>query len=220
LFRINNKINPSIEELREKEDFELIAELSHHQIKDFVKNHITEESRIIRYYMVYQILMVLTGLYFIIRSIFLAFTGIVQPIIFSASGLAFTLTLLVIIHELLHGFALKITGAKRIAFGGFIRKFIFYAEADRHVMNRKQFAFVALTPFVVIKLITLAGIIILYNQPALYFPMVVMTAHSLFCAGDIVLLSYFYRFPGCEIFSYDERSEKKSYFYKRTKVIQ
>jgi hypothetical protein len=220
LFHTNRSGNPGIEELRQSDDFELFAELPHDQIKDFIRNNITEESRIIRIYMVYQVIMILTGIFFLSRSVVLVIRGDPKPFLFVLGSLVFTLTLLVIIHELLHGLALKIAGAKKIKFGGYFKKFIFYAEADRFVMNRRQFAFVALTPFTVIKILTLAGIILFFNQPILYFPVIIMSAHSLFCAGDIVILSFFFRYPGLEVFTYDSAVERKSYFFRTTSPVR
>jgi hypothetical protein len=214
LFHTNKISNPSIEELRQKEKFEPVAELHHDQIKDFIRNQITAESTIMRIYMIYQIVMLLTGIYFSIRSIFLALHGNLQPFLIVLAGLAFTFTFLIIIHELLHAIALKLTGAGKISFGGFLKKFIFYAAADGFVMNSRQFGLVALTPFVVIKLLTLGGIIFLFNQDWIYFAITVMSAHSFFCAGDIILLAFFYRFPDSEIFTYDSKAENKSYFYR------
>jgi hypothetical protein len=211
-----NKIkNPSIEALHQKEEYELVAELSHSQIKEFVKNQIRDDSKLIKYFMIYQVLMVLTGIFFLIRSLFLAFNGNMRPLIYILAAFAFCFSFLIIIHELLHAAGLKLTGAGHIRIGGIAKKFIFYAEADRHVLNRKQFAFVALIPLIVIKIASLTGIIVLINMPAIYFPIMVMSIHSLFCAGDIIMLSVFYRFPGSELFTFDITEERKSYYYKK-----
>ena len=171
----------------------------------------------IRAFMFYQIAMILFGLFFITRAIVLTFKHYNQPLIISVVALLFCFTLLVVIHELLHGAAMKFTGAPKINFGGYLRKFIFYAEADRHVLNRKQFAFVALVPLITVQIITLVGIGLSFQQPWVYFWIIVMSTHSLFCAGDIGLLSLFYGEKDEKIFTYDVREEKKSYFYRKIK---
>ena len=145
----------------------------------------------------------------------LAIRGDMQPLFYLIAAVIFSFTLLVVIHELLHALALKVTGAARVRIGGYFKKFIFYAEADRHVLNRDQFAWVALAPFVVVKLITLAGIIFTLGQPVFYFWIFVMSVHSLFCAGDIGMLSFFDRFPGSGIYTFDVKEEKRSYFYRK-----
>ena len=207
--------NPSIEELRNSGQFELIAQLNHSQIKEFVINQLTQNGNIIKIYMIYQILMIMVGMFFLTRSVVLAFKSSAIPLYYTLAALVFCFSVLIVIHELLHGIALKLAGAKRVTYGGYLKKFIFYAEADQFVINRRQFAFIALTPLFAVKLITLIGIIFLFNQPVFYFLIFVMSAHSLFCAGDIGLLSVFYKIKNIEIFTFDVKAEKTSYFYRR-----
>ncbi len=166
-------------------------------------------------YMIYQIIMITVGMFFFTRAIVLTFQSTSTPLYFSMAALVFCFSVLIIIHELLHGAALKLAGAKRVTYGGYLKKFIFYAEADRFVINRRQFALIALTPLFSVKLITLIGIILFFNQPVFYFLIFVMSAHSLFCAGDIGLLSIFYQHKKTEIFTFDVKSEKTSYFYRK-----
>ena len=206
--------NPTIEELQNSEKYELVAELEHRQIKEFVMKQITTESNLIRGFMIYQGIMILVGLFFATRPLVLAMRGNSEPLMYLLGAIVFTFTLLIIIHELLHLLALKITGAPKVTIGGYLKKFIFYAEADRHVLTREQFALVALTPLVVVKVITLIGIILTIGEPAFYFWMFLMSAHSLFCAGDIGLLSFFDRYPDSKVFTYDVKEEKRSYFFR------
>jgi len=206
---------PSIQELLDSGDYELIGQMHHEEIKEFVMQQISEGGKLVYLFMIYQFLMILLGIFFFTRSIVKAFNGFFEPLYFSLTALVFCFTILIVIHELLHALALKLTGAKKISFGGYLKKFIFYAEADLHVLNRKQFAFVALTPLVAIKFISLAGIIFFFNYPTVYFFIFVMCAHSLFCAGDIGLLSLFYRNKEAEIFTFDVKAEKAGYYYQK-----
>ena len=207
--------NPSIEELHNSGEYELVAQLNHSQIKEFVINQLMQNGKIIKIYMIYQIVMILVGIFFFTRSFVTAFQNSLTPLYFSLTALVFCFSVLIIIHELLHGIALKISGAKRVSFGGYLKKFVFYAEADQFVINRRQFAFIALTPLFVVKLITLIGIIFFFTHPVFYFLIFVMSAHSLFCAGDIGLISIFYQHKNTEIFTFDVKAEKTSYFYRR-----
>jgi len=205
--------NPTIGELQNPEDFELIAELGHSNIKEFVLDQLSEGGRLVITYMIYQSVMMIVGIFFITRAIVYGFNGYSEPLIYTGAALIFSFSLLIPIHELLHGFALKVTGATKIHYGAYFRKFIFYAEADRHVLNKKQFELVALAPFVVIKVLTLFGLIIGFQSPIFYFMITVMSAHSFFCAGDIGLLTIFYRHR--DVYTYDVRAERKSYYFKR-----
>ena len=128
-------------------------------------------------------------------------------------ALFFSFSALIQIHELLHGIALKFTGAKEIHYGAYLRKFIFYAEADSHVLNKLQFTFVALMPLVIVKLLTVGGMLFFLSSPISYFMIIMMVTHSFFCAGDIGLFNVFCRFN--DVYTYDVRKEKKSYYFKR-----
>ena len=205
--------NPTIKELQNEEKFELVAKLNHEQIKTFVIEQLTKKSKIVFAYMVYQTLMVITGIFFLAYSIFVTFYGNFSPLLFVLAALVFSLSFLIIIHEGIHGIALKLTGAKTIRFGAYFRKFIFYAEANRHVLNRKQFLLIALAPLIVVQIVTFAGIVLHWHQPFVYFWIIIMCVHSLFCTGDIGLLSVFYSSEN-ELYTFDINEEKQSYFYR------
>ena len=209
--------NPTIQELKDTEHFDLVAELDHKEIKEFVMERLSEGGRMVTWYMIYQILMIIFGIFLFTRSIIHAVKGQTEILFYVIAALIFCFTFLIVIHELLHGLAIKFTGAPKVNYGVYWKKFIFYAEADKHVLNRTQFAFIALTPLVVVKIVTLAGLLLFLSHPLVFFFAIVMSAHSLFCAGDIGLLSIFYLYGDSEIFTYDVRAERKSYYYKRIK---
>jgi hypothetical protein len=204
---------PTLEELHDPESFELIASVEQNRIKDFVLQQVMSDKNIIPVYMIYQTLLFIAGIFFFTRSVVLAYKGNTHYLLYSAGAVVFSLTFLVVIHEFLHGTALKLAGAQKVKFGGILSKFIFFAEADRFVMNRKTFLVVAFTPFVVVKLLTIAGIMLFFNAPSLYFFLVVMVIHSFFCSGDVALVTIFYRFPGRDTYTYDNSEEKKSYYF-------
>lgn len=207
--------NPTIEELQNKEQFELIARLNHREIKEFVLEQLSHNGKIVRSYMVYQIVMIIVGIFFFIRSVTLYVQDYASPLYYSLAALLFCFSLLIILHELIHGIALKIVGAPHVNFGGYFKKFIFYAEADRFVINKKQFVFIALAPLLVIKLVTIIGILLLLFSPVFYFLILVMCAHSLFCAGDIGLLTIFLRDKNSDVFTYDIKSDKTSFYFRK-----
>lgn len=207
--------NPSIEELQKSDEYELIAELNHKQIKAFVIEQLSAGGWLVKSYMIYQVLMITLGAFIITWSVILAFQHQYLPLYWVIAALVFCFSLLIIIHELLHGIAIKASGAKKVNYGAYFRKFIFYAEADQHVLNKPQFTFIALAPFVTIKVLTILGCLLTFHHPLAFFISLVMCAHSLFCAGDIGLLSLFYRNKDVDIYTYDMRAEKKSYYFKK-----
>jgi hypothetical protein len=205
--------NPTIEELQNSGDYELIARVKHAHIKEFVLRQVMQDKKFIPPYMVYQTLLFLGSVFFLTRAIVLAIRGNADFLIVTVVAIVFSMTLLVVIHELLHGVVLWMTKAPRVSFGRVKGRFIFYAAAHHHVLGRKAFNLVAFTPLVVVQIVTLAGIFIWYPQPMVFFPLMVMCIHSFFCAGDIALATLFHKYPGHEVFTYDDQDQKASLYY-------
>jgi hypothetical protein len=210
---MSRKLSP--EDLQNNPEFELLKEISHSDLKEFVIEQVRQEKQIIRFYSIYQVLMMILFAFFLTRSIVYAIKGHSETIIQVGLAVLFSLSFLVVIHELIHALAYLITGSRKISFGVILKKFVFYALADRQVISSKAFHFVALAPFVVIKMFCLFGIIAFYNDPIFYFFLTVMSLHSLFCAGDMAMLAFYNLHLGKEIFNFDVRSEGKTYFYIR-----
>ncbi len=205
--------NPTITELNNSANFEQLESIYQPQIKEFIKTHMQKNNTIVPIFMIYQLLMVLLGGFIIVRAFVLAYKGDFDYFIISILTLIFCFTLLIVFHELIHGIALKIIGAPKISFGAHFKKFIFFAEADQFVMNKRQFYFVAILPLVVIKIVSLLGIAFFWNSPSIYIFLILMSIHSLFCAGDIGLIAYMNQ--GKVVYTYDNKAEKTSYFFKR-----
>jgi hypothetical protein len=167
--------------------------------------------------MVYQTTLFLAAVFFLTRASVLAIRGESAYLLITLGAVAFSLTILVVVHELLHGLALKLAGAPRVSYGMVPGKFIFYAEADKFVLNRKIFLGVAFTPLVIVQIITVILIILWFAQPLVYFPLMVMCIHSFFCAGDVALITLFYKFPGRRMYTYDDHEQKTSYYFIETR---
>lgn len=207
------------EDLQDETEFELLTEVSHQHLKEFIIRQITLEKSIIRVYSVFQGLMILLFFFLFTRGIVYYFKGLsAQQITGIGLAILFSFTFLVVVHELLHAVAYLLTGSRRISFGMIWRKFVFYALADRQVIARSAFRLVALTPFVAINIVCVAGFLFNSNVTLNYFFLGVMALHSLFCAGDIAMLAFYNLYPGEEIYNYDDRSKGKTYFYRRKKT--
>ena len=131
-------MNPSIDSLKNNPDYTLVAELQHHEIKSFVLDQIQKNSRIIRIYLIYQMIMIALGALFLGISVIKAFSGEIDKLYYSLGAIVFSFTLLIIIHELIHGAAFKLVGVPKVTYGAILKQFVFYAEADLQVLNRKQ----------------------------------------------------------------------------------
>jgi hypothetical protein len=210
---MGKKLTP--EDLQNVSEFELLTEVSHQNLREFVVEQIREEKTIIRIYSVYQAIMLMLFIFLLTRGIVFSIKGNQTLIIQIGFSLLFSGTALIVIHELLHALAYLATGARKISFGVILKKFVFYAMADRQVIAPRAFHIVALTPFVVVKLICLVGFLKFYNDHLMYFFLIVMCLHSLFCAGDIAMLAFYRIHRGKEIYNFDNKSEGKTYFYSR-----
>lgn len=210
---MSRKLSP--EDLQNGNEFELLTEVSHQNLKEFIVEQIRAEKHIIRIYSVYQVVMLLIFIFILTQSIILTFKGHSEALISIGFGILFSLSVLIVIHELLHALAYLLNGARKISFGFILKKFIFYALADRQVIASRAFHFIALAPFVVVKIICLVGFLVFYNEPMMYFFLSVMCLHSLFCAGDVAMLAFYNLHRGKEIYNFDNRSEGKTYFYTR-----
>jgi hypothetical protein len=210
---MRRKLTP--EDLQNESEFELLTEVSHQKLREFVMEQITEEKHMIRIYSIYQLIMMTVFAFLLTRGIVFSIKGHSGILIEIGLSIVFSLSALIVIHELLHALAYLLTGARKISFGVIPKKFIFYALADRQVIAKRAFHIVALTPFIVVKLICLIGIIQFYNEQIMYFSLSVMCLHSLFCAGDIAMLAFYRIHKEKEIYNFDNKSEGKTYFYSR-----
>lgn len=210
---MKKKLRP--EELQNNDDYELLAEVSHQKLREFIVEQIAKENLIIPIYSIYQAIMILLFTFFLTRGIVLSIKGHSGMLFEVGLAIIFSVTLLVIIHELLHALAYLLTGAGKISFGIILKKFIFYALADRQVIAARAFHIVALAPFIVVKLICMVGLIVYFNHQFMYFFLCVMCLHSLFCAGDIAMLAFYRIHKEKEIYNFDDKSEGKTYFYSR-----
>lgn len=205
--------NPTIEELQNSENYVLVHELEHNNIREFIMKQIASGSKLIKGFMYYQLLMIITGIFFTTRPLVLAVKGDFTPLFYLMLAVVFTFSFLILAHELLHALAFKLTGAPKVSIGAYLKKFIFYAEADRHVINRKQFTFVALAPLISVKILTGIAILLTASTPVVFFWIFIMCVHSLFCAGDIGMIDFINNSSGNHLYTFDIKEEKKSYFY-------
>jgi hypothetical protein len=209
--------NLTPEDLLNNQEFELIDQVDYSDLKAFVIKEIGCKSLIIRIYSIVQVLAVtvLTALtcYYIFGYIYNdTFKTELKTI---AITLIFSFTLLIVIHELIHAAAFRLLGKKDIGFGVQLRKYLFYTESNREVLSRKEMLVVALAPFTVISLV---GIALYIFVPGISFSLaglIVFLVHLFFCSGDLAIVSYFYRQRPTEIYTFDDRKEKRSYYFRK-----
>ena len=211
----NSERNPGVEILKTDPKYRLVSEFSFNDMIPFVLAHIKEKGIMSTIYMAVNLLMLLL----VILIIMLELTGdaISWGILLgqTLTGIAAGSILVIPVHEILHGLAYRILGAKKIHFGVDIQQFIFFVTADRYPVSGGQLYFLALAPFVVINLATVLITLLIYPELIL-FSAFFLLSHNLMCIGDFAIANYVWRKKG-NLYTYDEPEEKKSYFYEWVK---
>jgi hypothetical protein len=114
-------------------------------------------------------------------------------------------------HEILHGLAYRLLGARHIRFGVDLKQFIFFVTADRFPISRNELRFLAMTPFVAINVVTI-GLTAIWFPDWILFSATLLLSHNIMCIGDFAITSYANKVKG-KLYSFDEIEKKKSYFY-------
>lgn len=116
-------------------------------------------------------------------------------------------------HEILHGVAYRLLGARKIRFGMDLQQFIFYVTVDRFPISRRELVFLALTPFVVINVAAIT-VTALWAGQFTIFTAALLLSHNMMCIGDFAMINYSFSRKG-DIYTYDDISLKKSYFFEK-----
>jgi len=209
--------NPSPEELLNDPDYELMNEVEYANLKPFIFDEIVKKSLIIKLYGIFQIIALL-----ILIGVVSFFTvGLIKngqyktELLTIGCSVFASFTLLIPVHELLHAAAFLILGKKDIGFGMQWKKFLFYAESNRQVLNRREMIIVALAPFLTI---LIAGLCCFFLSPSTIVSLsglVIVLLHFMFCGGDFAIISFFNRHKEFKIYTFDDRKEKRSYYFKK-----
>jgi len=204
------------EELINSPDYTQIAEVKHSELKPFITTEVEQQpvwAKISNMYQIAGLLAFMLGGFKAFLPLFAGKSGV--NLWWVGAGIVFSFSALIFIHELLHAAAYWYVGAKKLSFGVILRKFIFYVQADKQVLNYDKFKIVALAPAVVIGVITILGMIIFYNQPLFYFCLTVFGLHGIFCGGDFGLLCFFENRKDKTILTFDDKEKGTTFFYEQ-----
>lgn len=200
--------------LNENPDFRLFKKLGYDSIIPFVLENIRLKNNATRFYFFINILFlaILFGLSLRGFNAYNFTYGTYFKFLFG--GILAGSFLVVPFHEGFHGLAYKIKGAPSIQFGADMKQMLFYVAADKYVVGRKKFYFVALAPFVMINLI---GIIFLFFVP-IYWHIFIYTfllMHNIMCIGDFAMVSFFMHHDDKDLYTFDDHKERVSYIYEK-----
>ena len=195
----------------EKEGYELLSSLHHDELIPFLKEAFQHKSDLIKRFNLWNVLLlvVLTGL-FIFDYFTMAEFKWGTRFLYISLGVLLSF-LLIPLHEFLHSLAYKYVGARQTSYDANWKKLYFMAMADQFVADYKEFKIVALTPLVAISF----GLIFLAFLPIglwRFSVISILITHSLFSSGDIAILNYFKKHRCKGLVTYDDKSERMSYF--------
>lgn len=215
---MSQKLTP--EDLQQNNEFIFLTKVSHCRIKPFIIKQIRKEKHLIKLYSIYQISMIFLLLAIIVKAFILKSRGIGDPLNYIGYAFIFSFTVLVIVHELLHALAYLLAGSRKLIFGALWKRFLFYVLANKQVISPLAYRFVANTPLVLVKVVTIVFTIYFWNSPLAYFFLTIMCIHSLFCAGDMAMLAFYRLHPDKEIYNYDDVENRATFFYFKKKKAE
>lgn len=204
----------SIADLEQKEKYELIEELDHQDMISFIMNEFQKRNLIIHLYVIINISIVTAGVIFAVNQLNLGTIPLLYMFLWWIGGAIAGSTIVIPVHELLHGLAYYLLGAKKVSYGGNLRDFYFYAAADRFIVSGRTIWPLALSPFLVISGLCLWALQADISTGLKCFFWGMLTLHSLNCLGDFGMLSYFWERRNKKLYTYDQVKEAKSYIYQ------
>lgn len=203
---------PDVERLQHAPEYRQIMELDFNDMIPFVLSNIKRRSVISILYAGINLGVLVFGLLYLVAGLIASQHTWLEIIKQSLTGIFAGSFLLIPLHELLHGLAYRILGARKIKFGADLQQFIFYVTADRFPISGKELYFLAMTPFLVINIATVAAVSIWFPQVIL-FPSFLLFSHNIMCIGDFALINYVHQHRN-RVYTFDNIDQKKSYFYE------
>jgi hypothetical protein len=207
-------MNLTPEALQDETRYRLVEELEHTQLIPFVQKYMYRFNAVSAFFWsanvaILVVLAMQVGKDFA-RDTF-DFAIIASSISF---GILATFAIGIVIHENIHFVAYKAVGAQQASVQYEWRNMIFLCTADKFVANSREFFWVAILPFL---LINTALIVPLFFSTGgwFYFFGGALLMHTGACSGDFALLSFLYEHRRQEIYTFDDMSENKSYFYAK-----
>jgi len=195
------------------EGYSLEAMLRHHELIDFIKPWLSVKYRVIKLFVFFNL--VFLFLLVAVAGVFMLNSDGAAGDVFSHVAFGFALTIpLIPLHEVIHGLAYRLCGAKSVTYKANWRKLYFMAMADKFITSGKQFVFVGLAPFVVINLLLLLCSFLMPEPWNITF-LSTLLVHSGMCAGDFALISYFDAARDREVVTFDDISKGETSFYSR-----
>jgi len=209
-----SSVKLSIEKIKNDPDFKLLDKITYDQIADFAGDYLRKSNLSIRTYLMIIILAFLGLIVSYIHGNIVhnySLIGVLKQYLY---GLLISFTIVIPVHEIIHGLAYFILGARKIRFGAKLKQFAFYSVAEDFVTNRTAFYILALSPFIILSVANLYGFFYVRGIAG-YTYLSILFFHSTMCAGDFALMSYYEIHKNKELYTFDDVKNRISYFYYR-----
>lgn len=204
----------TVEDLEDQTRFRHLLTVSYKDIVFFVLDYVRRRTFLTLLF--WSICLIFLGLAITVRINIAGYYGSGKIFLHTLYGIMVFPVLIVPVHELLHIVPYLISGARNIRVGMDLNQFIFYVTAHRYVASPVQFRLVAVTPFLIISIIS---IILVFYLPGLWkwSLSLFLFVHGTMCAGDFALLNYYHINNNRKIYTWDDAELKEAYFYEELK---
>jgi hypothetical protein len=200
-----------VEDLDDQTKFRQLLSVSYKDLVPFIFEYLLKRSRLITIFWV--VCLIFLGLALKVRFNISGYYPLAKILMHSLLGLIVFPVLCIPVHEFLHVVPYFISGARNIRIGMDLKQYIFYVTAHRYVASPLQFRIVALTPFLLISLVSALMVFIL---PGLWkwSLSLFLFVHTTMCAGDFALLNFYFLNGNKKIYTWDDADKKEAYFYE------
>jgi hypothetical protein len=203
---------PDHQLLEQGKGYRLVLEIKHAGILDFIMQHLRPVSFPLLFFYLFNGLILLGLAAQIVFSIWDGTMSIWLSLGAFVGGTFFFVLILIPVHEMIHLLTFKLLGAKHTRVFAQWEKFLFYAVADKFVMNYREFIWLALPPFVLLNSLLLLALLIIHG-PAQYAVWSALIFHSTGCIGDFVLIAYLSDKSRRHYLSFDDLQRGVTLFY-------
>jgi hypothetical protein len=203
----------SVEDLSNESRFRHLITIPYTDLLSFVLDYIKRKTVITILF--WSVCLIFFGLAVTIR-INIGYYEFRKIISYTLLGLILFPVLIIPVHEVLHIIPYSLSGAKNIRVGMDLSQYLFYVTAHRYVASPRQFRLVAVTPFIIISIISL---FLVFYLPGLWkwSLSLFLFVHTTMCIGDIALLNYYHINKHRKIYTWDDADLKEAYFYEELK---
>jgi len=201
-----------VEDLDDQTKYRQLLSVSYKDLVPFIFEYLLKRSRLITIF--WAVCLIFLGLALKIRFNIAGYYPLAKILTHTSLGLIVFPVLCIPVHEFLHVIPYYISGARNIRAGMDLKQFIFYVTAHRYVASPLQFRIVALTPFL---LISIVSTLLVFILPGLWkwSLSLFLFVHTTMCAGDFALLNFYFLNRDKKIYSWDDADKKEAYFYEK-----